>query len=72
MNTLAYLLLIGCIGCYATSLVWVYRDARRRGLHPMMAVMFVMVAVWPLSLCVWLLIRSNMSLGYKDGGTAWG
>jgi hypothetical protein len=68
----SYFLLGGVIGCYLASLAWVYRDARKHGHPARMAVLFVMVAVWPLSLCVWLLIRSNMSLGYKDGGTAWG
>ena len=68
----AYLLMACLIGCYVASLVWVYRDARKQGYHAMMAVMFVVVAVWPLSLFVWMLIRSNVSLGYKDGGTAWG
>ena len=37
-----------------------------------MAVMFVMVAAWPLSLSVWILIRSKRALAPKGWGSAWG
>ena len=59
------LVLFGCLllgVLYIGSLVWVFRDARRRGHPPWMAVMFVMVAAWPLSLSVWILLRSEIAL----------
>ena len=67
--------ILGCIllmMVYVGSLAWVFRDARRRGHHPWMAVMFVMVAAWPLSLSVWILIRSEKALAPKGYGSAWG
>ncbi len=57
---------------YAGSLAWVYRDAGRRRHRPWMAVAFVMVAGWPLSLFVWLVIRSGRALAPRGFGTAWG
>ena len=57
---------------YTGSLAWVFRDAGRRGYHPWMAVMFVMVAAWPLSLFVWVLIRSKIALAPRGYGSAWG
>ncbi len=57
---------------YGGSLVWVYRDARRRGHQPWHAVLLVMTACWPLSLSLWLMIRSRRALAPKGYGTAWG
>ncbi len=57
---------------YAASLVWVVRDARRRGHPPWQAVLLVMTACWPLSLSVWLMIRSDRALAPRGYGTAWG
>ena len=73
METLGWLLAtVLVLVVYAASLVWVYRDARRRGHNPRRAVLFVMTACWPLSLSVWLLIRSGHALAPKGFGTAWG
>ena len=69
------MLLFGCLlvgVLYVGSLVWVFRDARRRGHQPWMAVMFVMVAAWPLSLSVWILLRSEIALAPEGYGSAWG
>ncbi len=67
---LFFCLLVGML--YAGSLCWVFRDARRRGHHPWMAVMFVMVVAWPLSLSVWILLRSEITLAPEGYGSAWG
>ena len=69
------MILLGCIALgvlYLVSLIWVFRDARRHGPHPWMAVMFVMVAFWPLSLSAWIMIRSKIALAPKGWGSAWG
>ena len=73
METIGWLLAAALVlGAYATSLVWVYRDARRRRHNPRHAVFLVMMVGWPLSLSVWLLIRSGRALAPKGFGTAWG
>lgn len=66
------LFFVGFLALYGLSLWWVYRDAQRRGHAPWQAVCFVMVACWPLSLSLWLVMRSGMSIGYQDATTAWG
>ncbi len=51
-------ILIGPIA-FVVSLVWAYRDAERRGSNGVLVCVLVAVAAWPLSLIVWLLIRSD-------------
>ena len=48
-----------CLGLvlYVASLVWVYRDAERRGTAGALVVIMVAVIAWPLGLIVWWLIR---------------
>ena len=73
MDTLGWLLAsLLLLVVYGASLVWVYRDARRHGHPPRQAVLFVMIACWPLSLSVWLMIRNRRALAPKGYGTAWG
>ncbi|HAY37630.1 MAG TPA: hypothetical protein DCY57_11795 [Bacteroidetes bacterium] len=52
------LLLLGPI-VYIGSLIWIYRDAERRGSHGMLTTLLVAVAAWPLGLIVWPFIRSK-------------
>lgn len=73
MDTLGWMLAAALVlMIYGASLVWVWRDARRHRHNPRHAVLFVMMACWPLSLSVWLLIRSGRALAPKGYGTAWG
>lgn len=71
-DLISLLFLIGFLLLYGASLRWVYQDAKRRGHAPWQAVVFVMVACWPLSLSIWLVVRSSMSIGYQDAETVWG
>ena len=44
---------------YIGSLIWTYRDAQRRNVSPVLPVVLVAVAAWPLGLIIWLFIRSS-------------
>ena len=60
------------LAAYVASLAWVRRDAERRGADPRLAVLFVALAVWPLSVVIWHFARSGRFLAPKGGGSAWG
>ncbi len=53
-----FAILVGPVA-FVVSLVWAYRDAERRGSNGVLVCVLVAVAAWPLSLIVWLLIRSD-------------
>lgn len=57
---------------FVLSLRWVYRDARRRSFDGRLAVALVLLSVWPLSLCVWLFVRSGHTLNSEGGGAGSG
>ncbi len=42
---------------YVASIIWVSRDARKRGMGGGLAGVFAALAVWPLSLLLWLWLR---------------
>jgi hypothetical protein len=65
------LLLFGLLLALATSTRWVWRDARRSGHDPRLA-LTVALLCWPLGLCLWLLIRSGGHLAPPGCGSAWG
>lgn len=46
-------IVVACIG----SLVWLCRDARRRNKNAFVALLFVLLAGWPLSFVWWLWLR---------------
>jgi hypothetical protein len=71
-DLISLLFLIAFLLLYGASLRWVYQDAKWRGHAPGQGVVFVMVACWPLSLSIWLVVRSSMSIGYQDAETVWG
>ncbi len=50
---------------------WVWRDARRRGHDPRLA-LTVAFLCWPLGLSLWLLIRSGGHLAPRGWGSPWG
>ena len=56
---LVFLLILGVPVLYVTSIVWAFRDAESRGTNGMLAAILVAVAIWPLSIVVWILIRPN-------------
>lgn len=47
------------IGLYIWSIIWAYRDARRRGKPAGLVALLVALLSWPLSLVVWLVFRPN-------------
>jgi hypothetical protein len=56
ISELLMLLLIPVL--YVATLVWGYRDAVRRGSNGVLVVVLIALAVWPLSLIIWWMIRS--------------
>lgn len=57
LSILMILLLL--IGLYAYSLIWVYRDAEKRGKSGVVVMLLVAFLFWPLGLLVWLAVRDN-------------
>lgn len=45
---------------YIASLVWVYRDAERRGKSGILIALLVALISWPIGLLVWLLVRDKV------------
>ncbi|EJF08239.1 FeoB-associated Cys-rich membrane protein [Pontibacter sp. BAB1700] len=41
----------------AWSVVWSYKDARRRGKSPWLVALMVLLMVWPVGLVIWFLLR---------------
>ncbi|PVY42187.1 hypothetical protein [Pontibacter virosus] len=39
------------------SVIWSYRDARRRGKSPWLVALMVLLMVWPVGLIIWLMLR---------------
>jgi hypothetical protein len=48
------------LAIYIASLVWVYRDANRRGKPGIVVALLVGLISWPIGLIVWLLIRDKV------------
>ncbi len=51
----AVVLLVG--GAFVWSLIWIARDAERRGRSGCVALLFLVAASWPLSILWWLWLR---------------
>ncbi len=45
---------------YIASIVWVYRDANRRGKSGILVALLVALISWPIGLVVWLIIRDKV------------
>ena len=45
---------------YIASIVWVYRDANRRGKSGVLVALLVALISWPIGLVVWLLVRDKV------------
>lgn len=52
---LIVLLLVGII--YIASIVWVYNDARKRGMNGAIPAILVAFIGWPISLVAYILLR---------------
>ena len=61
MAALGYFILslciIGILYVFIWSLVWVYRDAKKRGQRASLVVLLVALMNWPVSILLWLVIR---------------
>jgi len=53
----AFLLVLGAFMAYLWSIVWAYEDAESRGKSGLLVALLVMLAVWPIGLIVWLMLR---------------
>jgi len=56
---LVFLLILGVPAMYVSSIVWAFRDAENRESNGVLAAILVAVAIWPLSIIVWILIRPD-------------
>lgn len=45
---------------YIASLVWVYRDAERRGKSGILVALLIAFISWPIGLIVWLIVRDKV------------
>jgi serine/threonine protein kinase/TM2 domain-containing membrane protein YozV len=54
------------VALYAVSLVWVYRDANRRGRNSVVVALLVALLFWPISLLVWLIIRERDNANWRQ------
>lgn len=65
MNELVVILLmlpliVTVLALLIWSLIWVYRDAERRGKSGALAALTVFLLEWPISLLVWMLFRPEI------------
>ena len=44
---------------YVMSIIWAYRDGERRGKNGLLVAILVAVAIWPLSILIWIFIRPS-------------
>lgn len=42
---------------YIATLIWVYKDAKQRGMNGLIVVLLVAFIGWPISLLVYILLR---------------
>jgi hypothetical protein len=53
-------LIVIVLGLLIWSLVWVYRDAEKRGKSGALVALLVFLLEWPVSLLVWLVFRPEI------------
>jgi hypothetical protein len=56
----AVILCLLFLAIYIYSLVWVYRDANRRGKSGILVALLVALISWPIGLIVWLIVRDKV------------
>jgi len=54
------------VALFIWSLVWVAKDAKRRGKNAFWAVVFALSAAWPISLLWWLWLRPSLQTQQKS------
>ncbi|MGB2955486.1 MAG: hypothetical protein WBB64_05890 [Anaerolineales bacterium] len=54
------------LGLLAGSLIWVYRDAEKRGKSGCLVALLVFLLEWPISLLVWLVFRPDLKQHNKN------
>jgi hypothetical protein len=47
-------------GLWLWSGIWAANDARRRGKHPVLVALLIMLAGWPGSILVWIAFRPDV------------
>jgi drug/metabolite transporter (DMT)-like permease len=50
---------VGILGLFVWSLVWVYSDAEKRGKPGCVVALLVFIRSWPFSLLFWILARPD-------------
>jgi hypothetical protein len=50
-------LILLALWAYVASIIWMSRDARKRGMRGILAGIFAALGMWPLSLLLWLWLR---------------
>lgn len=57
---IAIIITLICLAIYIASIVWVYRDANRRGKSGILVALLVALISWPIGLVVWLIVRDKV------------
>lgn len=57
---IAAIVVLILLAIYIASLVWVYRDANRRGKSGILVALLVALISWPIGLLVWVLVRDKV------------
>jgi hypothetical protein len=57
---IAIIFILIALAIYIASLVWVYRDANRRGKSGILVALLVALISWPIGLLVWVLVRDKV------------
>ena len=47
------ILVLAILTVLLLSIIWVYKDAKRIGKNPLLAVVFLVFSAWPFSICWW-------------------
>src|SRR6187397_1254443 len=58
-------LLLGIIAASVYSLMWIFRDAEQRRKNGFIAIIFILMTGWPLSLVWWLWLRPKAAFEPK-------
>ena len=66
---LVYLLfLVGLFVGFVFSLIWIYRDANRRGKPGFLVALLAALIAWPVSLLVWVYFTEGVVRAWSDKG----
>lgn len=51
---------VALVATHVATLAWVYRDAKRRGMHAALVAVLVGVTLFPVGVLVWLAVRPDV------------